>query len=121
MILVNKFIYLQCFCYNMFKDPLQERLKQMEQENPSVNPHPKSSLDFMADQLYFIGRFLSFSVKEYTDEQRFENALRAMRNAAEHARLWRAGSPLFWHNPDSSFACWARSNYISPADEYIRL
>lgn len=54
----------------MLKDPLQERLKQMESDNPSSSLHSKTVLDSLLDQLYFVTRHFKDSVREYTDHQR---------------------------------------------------
>ncbi len=42
----------------MFLDPIQAKLKEMEQRNPSP-PHPQSLLKTCSDRLYFLDRYLS--------------------------------------------------------------
>jgi len=59
----------------MLKDPLQERLRKMEDRNPSSNMHPKSFLDSIIDKSYFLQRYFAGSVQEYTAEQRTHDIL----------------------------------------------
>ncbi|HKZ33825.1 MAG TPA: hypothetical protein VJ142_01145 [Candidatus Nanoarchaeia archaeon] len=48
-----------------FKDPIQEKLKQMEGENPSKNEHTQGLLKTLKNRIYFMGRFLGIEEKIY--------------------------------------------------------
>ncbi len=48
------------------RDCLQERLKQMEEENPSLNAHPQGLIKGIRDRLYFHRRAVRGVVEEYT-------------------------------------------------------
>ena len=73
----------------MLKDPLQERLKKMELDNPSLDQHPKTFLDYLLDQFYFVARYFNSSVKEYTDHQRACDLLVAAKKEIDHTMFYR--------------------------------
>jgi len=75
----------------MFRDPLQERLKQMEENSPSANIHKKSLVGRLQDKLYFVGRYFEGSVEEYTPEQRSHDIWMAAKGEADR-EMFHAGS-----------------------------
>lgn len=70
----------------MLKDPLQERLREREDRNPSSNVHPKSFLDLIRDKAYFLQRYFTGSVQEYTAEQSTHDVL--LREKAGADNIW---------------------------------
>lgn len=83
---------------NMALDSLQRRLKQMEEENPSANYHPRTVLKSFFDWLYFIKRAMNKSVTEYTEEQRIEDRIVKIVDdtmpCLRYLALWRIGSQI---------------------------
>ena len=51
-------------------DALQTRLKEMEENNPSENPHPKNFLGILADKIYFSRRIIHEDIQESTSRDR---------------------------------------------------
>lgn len=51
----------------MLKDPIQERLKEMEEEDPSKNRHPQGFWKTLEDKVYFTWRSFHSVEKEAGD------------------------------------------------------
>ena len=48
----------------MFEDLLQSKLKKMEKNKSSVNPHAKNLKEYLSDRAYFLRRYLSNIVEQ---------------------------------------------------------
>lgn len=109
----------------MLRDPLQERLYRMEMENPSENYHSKSLLGWVADRIYFLGRYLRDEVEEYPEKQRqldeaLEVAVAAMEEANEMMRYRGSWDPSS-ETPLSGMADAEKIHFILTGERPARL
>lgn len=97
----------------MFRDPLQQRLYEMEKENPSVNTHDVPFFRSLSDRVHFIFRYISSSVTEYTNELRKTEDWEKYKAGRDYFSLCRLAA---LNHPSPAYYEFARTSGIRTID-----
>lgn len=72
----------------MFRDPIQERLQEMEKINPSSVSYPSNFLRGVKDSVYFTCRYLTSKIEKYEPIEFPEGAIACGRALFEASQKW---------------------------------